>query len=237
MKLIIPSKGRWQTVGAKSLKLFPDAWLCVGESEAKSYEEATNHPRIITHPDDVTGIGPLRSWILDNTKDETIVMLDDDIEYIVEQTKYNRSNILNPVHCMAILERTAIASKDAGCKLFGFAQMPNPLNYFPYKPISFHTWIGGVIGVHGRTVKWDRNLILRADIDACLNSLLKDRILWTDNRYCFIHKRFVGQGGNNTNRTTQKHRTEIDYLKKRWGAYIKEKQAQGTVRLLVKVGR
>jgi hypothetical protein len=237
MKMVIPSKGRGNSVASKTLKLFPDAWLCVGESEAQEYEDATKHKNILTHPDSVTGIGPLRNWIINNVKDNTVVMLDDDIDCIYEQSRYKRNNILNPAHCMAILERTAIASNDAGCKLFGFAQMPDPRNYYPYKPIVFHMWIGGVIGVHGKTLQWDQNLILRADIDACLQSLLKDRILWVDNRYSFCHKRFEGKGGNNTNRTAQRHKKEIAELKTRWGGYIQEKKAQGVIRLQVKVKR
>jgi hypothetical protein len=237
MRLVIPTKGRWQSVGSKSLKLFPDAWLCVGESEAQQYADATGHKQLMVHPDDVVGIGPIRNWVVENSPEETVVMLDDDIECIFDQTKYHRIKIVAPWHCMAVLERSAIASKDAGCKLFGYAQMATPLNYRPHKPFNFNTWMGGVVGVHGKATKWDNNLLLRADIDACLNSLLKDRILWSDGRYVFIHKRFTGQGGNNTNRTTQRHRVEIDHVKRKWGCYIQEKHMKGTIRLIVKVSR
>ncbi|HUT01727.1 MAG TPA: hypothetical protein VM031_04685, partial [Phycisphaerae bacterium] len=46
----------------------------------------------------------------------------------------------------------------------------------------------------GRELRYDTSLLLRADIDFCLQSLLHDRIVLVDGRYSFIHTRFAGGG-------------------------------------------
>ena len=164
-------------------------------------------------------------------------MLDDDITHIYDQTNYKKIRIEEPNHCMSILERTAIAAADAGCKIFGYTQMATPLSYRPFLPIALNTWVGGVVGVIGKDTRWDDDLILRADIDACLRSLLKDRITWVDTRYCWIHMRFVGSGGNNLMRSMARHEYEIKKLKTRWGRYLGLKKEKGTIRLTIQLKR
>jgi hypothetical protein len=237
MKFVIPSKGRSNSVCSKSLKLIPDAIVCVEESEFAEYSKVIPKTKLLVHPDNVVGIGPLRNWIIENVADETVIMLDDDIDCVYDQTHYLKIRIENPLQVMAILERTCIASKEAGAKIFGYSQAARPLAYMPFAPIAFDTWVGGVVGVHGKNTKWDKELLLRADIDACLKSLLKDRITWVDGRYCFVHKRFVGNGGNNTLRTMSRHQAEIEKLKHRWGKYLVEKKELQAVRLVLKIRR
>jgi hypothetical protein len=237
MKFIIPSKGRAASIGNKTLRLVPDAFVCVGESDVEEYKKVVPKKKLIIHPDNVVGIGPLRNWIVKNVADQTIIMLDDDVECIYDQSHYNKIRIESPAHVMAILERTAIASSDAGVGIFGFTQMARPLSYRPFLPICFNTWVGGVVGVHGKDVEWDEKLLLRADIDACLKTLMKKRIMWCDSRYVFVHKRFVGVGGNNTLRTMDKHAAEIQALRIRWGKYLVEKKEKETIRLVLRIRR
>ena len=48
----------------------------------------------------------------------------------------------------------------------------------------------------GREIRYDTSLRLRADIDFCLQSLRRDRIVWIESRFSYVNSRFVGQGGN-----------------------------------------
>ena len=81
------------------------------------------------------------------------------------------------------------------------------------------------------------NLLLRADIDFCLQSLLRDRIVLVDGRYSFIHTWFAGGGGNAANRSSDRHEREIAHLKRKWGPYLDHVRAKGTTRVVVKVKR
>lgn len=236
MKFIIPSKGRSNTITAKTLRLIPDAIVCVSESEKEIYKNSCS-ANIITHPDSVSGIGMLRNWVVENISDGLCVMLDDDIEYVYDQSGLHKQRIEEPGHCMAILERTAIAARDANVRVFGYTQMSRPLSFKPFDPITLNTWVGGVVGVVGKEPLWDETLILRSDIDACLRSMITERIVFVDGRYCWIHKRFEGIGGNNTSRTDARHTSEIKKLQSRWGRHLGVKTQKSVIRITIKVKR
>lgn len=235
MRIVIPSRGRADTIAGKALRLFPDAMVCVGESEVPAYARHTQN--LLVHPDAVTGIGPLRQWVLDNVEDRTVVMVDDDVKAVVSQCGFRSRKFTDPETARAIVERTAIAAGDSGARVFGFYQGGGPLNYSNHRPWTFNHWVGGVVGIIGRELRYDTSLILRADIDFCLQSLLRDRFIMLEARYSFIHTRFGGKGGNCTNRSSERHEREIAYLKRKWGPYLEVVQAKGTTRLVVKVKR
>jgi len=235
VKIVIPSKGRAETIGAKSLKLFPDALVCVGENEVQAYRSVT--PNLLVHPAKIVGIGPLRQWILDNVDDPCVVMVDDDVTHVYSQVGFHKWRIEDADTARAIVERLAILAQDAGVRVFGFQQAARPLSYANFRPFSLNTWVGGIVGIIGRQLRYDTSLLLRADIDFCLQSLLHDRIVLVDGRYSFIHTRFAGQGGNASNRSAERHAQEIAYLKRKWGPWLEEVQAKQTTRLVLKVQR
>ena len=74
-----------------------------------------------------------------------------------------------------------------------------------HRPFSLNTWVGGVVGIVGRELRYDTSIRLRADIDFCLQSLLRDRIVVVGGRFSFIHTRFAGGGGNAANRSSERH--------------------------------
>ncbi len=235
MQCVIPSRGRAQSIGENTLRVVPDALVCVGESEAAAYGAVTSN--LLVHPDDVVGIGPLRQWVLDNVADPVVVMLDDDIKGVYWKGDIKQKRIDDPDHVRAVIERVAIMAADAGARVFGFAQAQSPMEYKAFEPFALSTWVGGVVGVIGRELRYDTSLILRADIDFCLKSLLRDRFVWVETRYCFQHVRFAGRGGNASNRSSERHRREIDLLLKRWGRHISHRTQKGTTCLKIRVPR
>jgi hypothetical protein len=235
VKIVIPSKGRAQTLAEKALRLFPDALVCVGDDEVPAYQKVTRN--LLVHPANVVGIGPLRQWVLDHVKDPCVVMVDDDVTHVYSQVGFHKWRIEDADTARAIVERLAILAADAGARVFGFQQAARPLTYANFRPFSLNTWVGGVVGIIGRELRFDTSLLLRADIDFCLQSLMRDRFVLVDGRYSFIHTRFAGKGGNAGNRSAERHAQEIAYLKRKWGPYLEEVQAKGTTRLVVKVRR
>nr|BDD44599.1 hypothetical protein 6 [Flavobacteriaceae bacterium] len=235
MKIVIPSKGRASVVTKKALKLFPDATVCVGEDEVDAYGPVSSD--LLVHPSNVLGIGPLRQWVLDNVADPCVVMVDDDVTHAYSQVGFHKRRIEDPDTARAIVERTAILAQDAGARVFGFQQAARPLSYANFKPFALNSWVGGIVGIIGRELRYDTSLLLRADIDFCLQSLMLDRFVLVDGRYSFIHTRFGGAGGNAANRSAQRHQDEIRYLRRKWGQYLDEVKAKGTTRLVVRVQR
>ena len=235
MKIVIPSKGRAETLQEKALRLFPDALVCVGDDEVEAYGKITDH--LLDHPATVAGIGPLRQWVLDHVEDPCVVMVDDDVTHVYSQVGFHKRRIEDADTARALVERLAILAQDAGARVFGFQQAARPLTYANFRPFSLNTWVGGLVGIIGRELRYDPALLLRADIDFCLQSLMRDRFVLVDGRYSFIHTRFAGKGGNAGNRSAERHAREIAYLKRKWGPCLEEVQAKGTTRLVIKVRR
>jgi hypothetical protein len=218
MKIVIPSKGRASAIGSKALRLFPDATLCVGDDEVDAYGNLSQN--LLVHPAGVVGIGPIRQWVLDNVEDRCVVMVDDDVTHIYSQVGFHKRRIEDADTARAIVERLAILAADAGVRIFGFQQAARPLGHANFRPFSLNTWVGGLVGIIGRELRYDTTLLLRADIDFCLQSLLHDRIILVDGRYSFIHTRFGGAGGNVRQRSAERHEQEIRYLIKKWEPYL-----------------
>jgi hypothetical protein len=235
VKIVIPTKNRSDVIGDKALRLFPNATLCVGDDEVDAYAKVSD--RLLVHPANVVGIGPLRQWVLDNVDDPCVVMVDDDVTHVYSQVGFHKRRIEDADTARAIVERLAILATDAGVRIFGFQQAARPFTYANFRPFSVNTWVGGIIGIIGRELRFDTSLLLRADIDYCLQSLLRDRIVLVDGRYSFIHTRFAGGGGNAANRSSERHEREIAYLRRKWGPILDVVQAKGTTRLVVRVVR
>jgi hypothetical protein len=235
MKIVIPSKGRATVLREKALRLFPDAVICVGDDEVEPYTKVSSN--LLVHPAGVVGIGPLRQWVMDHVNDPVVVMVDDDVTHVYSQVGFHKRRIEDPDTARAIVERLAIMAVDAGARVFGFQQAARPLTYANFRPFSVNTWVGGLVGIVGRELRYDTSLLLRADIDFCLQSLMLDRFVLVDGRYSFIHTRFAGAGGNARQRSAERHEQEIRYLRRKWGPYLDVVQAKGTTRLVVRVVR
>ena len=235
MKVVIPSRRRADVLPSRALQLFPNAVVCVAEEERDEYFRVCKN--IVTHPDDVTGIGPIRQWINNHFSDELLLQVDDDCYSLGVMVGQRARRISHPDDVMAVTRQVGECAREAGAKIFGFNQALDVRKFSPLKPFSFNSWVGGVIGFVGREVQYDTTLKLRADIDACLSSLLKHRIVFVDLRFSFAQKRFEGKGGNAVNRSSEQHHRELAYLKRKWGSHLIVRQTKTTTRLVVNVER
>jgi hypothetical protein len=237
LRVVIPSRAREQILVDNALKLFPYATVTVAESEMASYARYVNRDQLVAHPDKVTGIAPIRQWILDNFDDEAILMADDDVYKVVSLVAIVPVPLKRPGDIAQLVENAATCAKAAGSPVFGFDQSFDVRKFNPLKPFSFNAWSGGVIGFIGRELRYDTNLRLRADIDFCMQALLKKRITYQDCRISFKHKRFGLIGGNAINRSEDRNRQEIEYLKRKWGRFLTIKAAKSTTRIIMNVPR
>lgn len=238
MRIVIPSSGRADRVGARAARLFPTALICVGEDEADAYAAQVGRARIWTHPPEVRGIGPLRQWILDHAPEEIVLMVDDDVKRCSCLTKgLNAGFIEDPEQVRWVIEQAAQCAKDAGCSVFGFNGTGDVRKFFYGKPFLLSGPIGCVIGFVGRGVRFDETLLLRADADVCLQALLNDRIVWIDQRFGFPHDTFKGTGGNARQRSAARHEQELQYLQRKWGPAMSVRRRGEGFDLKLKVAR
>jgi hypothetical protein len=216
-------------------KLFPDAVLVVPESEKENY--SGYKLQIKTVPDEIVGLSKLRNWVLDNFCEEIILMVDDDVKCLSYVAGYLTRRIIEPEVVWQIVENTGLCAKDIGTSCFGFNQNWDSRKYQHNKPFKLSGWCGGAIGVVGRKIRFFERNMLKVDIDYCLETMLKDRILWIDNRYAFYQIRNINVGGNSTFRTKEKVRQEIANLKEKWGKFFVHKYTRTGEEVQIKVDR
>lgn len=239
LRIVTMSKGRPEQVQAMAMGLFPDTTVVVPWGEKGTYEEAgVSAEQLVVHPRDISGIGPVRQWCLDHFDEEFLVIVDDDTHSLYSLIGHRSRNVSTPEFARAVIEQTAICARDAGAPIWGYSQVGDDIRKVrPMKPFTTCSWAGSVIGFVGRQVSYDTNLRLRADIDLFLQALMEQRFVWIDNRFCFQHHRFDMQGGLAADRSQSRNDSEITYLKKKWGQYLKTREAKTTVLTKINVKR
>lgn len=226
-KIIIPTRGRAGDV--KALRVFPTATLCVGDSEHDAYAAAYPGVDILTHPDDVVGLGKVRQWVNDHCTEEVVCQVDDDVVRMVGLSDGYRVHY-SVEDVFSVVQSAAYCARGAGTTVFGFNPMPDVRKYTPLSPIAFNKKVDGLLGLIGRDHHWMPELKMRDDVDVdfCLTTLLRQRIIWCDQRYSFEHKRFSGPGGNAVSRSREQDQYEIDLLHRKWGKWLSIRKVKTT---------
>jgi hypothetical protein len=234
MRVVIPSKGR-VTSCAQAARLFDDPLIVVREDEVDDY--APLGLELLAHPLDVRGIGPLKRWILANVPDETVVIIDDDVSKVLLLVGQRLRPITRPDSIAQILANAETVARALDTPIFGFNQAWDLRKFTPQDPLHLYGWTGSVVGIIGREINYDPNLLLRADIDLCLQAMRQWRTVFIDLRFAFVHERFTGQGGNAYLRSKKRNEKELQYLQEKWGKWLRVQETKTTTRLLVRVKR
>jgi len=224
--LVCMSRRRARTWPRQSGRFFPEATLCVAEEERDEYHGLTKR-ELLLHPNNVTGIGPVRQWILDHVSSPLVYMVPDDIVGAYGLTGTYANHIAPPL-IWDLLVNTIECAEAAGAHLCGFNQAWDVRKFTPLQPFNLNGWVDGPMGVVGRELRYDPKLKLHADTDFALQHLRKFRIIWQDNRFAFAHDRWKQAGGNAVNRTKAAHDVEFAYLHRKWGAHLRTRWAKGT---------
>lgn len=232
---MILSRGRSGSIAENTCRVLPE-WVevLVPESEADLYRKQIPNP-LLTVPDSIEGLGRLRSWVLDNFTEETVVMVDDDISHFYRLTGALTERIEDPDEVAQVIINAAVMCKDAGCSVFGFSQT-DIRKYNATAPFNLTGWVGCIVGVVGRKYRF-RDDKFKVDIDFCLQCMLVDRILWIDNRYYAAQRRDNNLGGNARWRTQEDFQKSIDSLVSKWGSSLKVGYHKNQVRIRTNVKR
>ena len=80
----------------------------------------------------------------------------------------------------------------------------------------------GAVGVIGKSIRYDRSLTYGEDIDLTMKHLLRNRIVYIDNRFYFdFGKAWGNQGGLQGIRTSEIETRDRARLQRRWGRYVR----------------
>lgn len=226
MKIIIPSRKRADTIGRRSLRLFPGAVVTVDEREMEEYAPivaafAAQGASLLPHPP-LESLAEILNWIVDAFEDETVVVAEDDITRCVSFVGNNVRVYKDPRDVQQIVENAAEAAKGVGAHLFGFTDSANPKHFKPQDPLSFVANLYTLYGYVGKSVRSDPKRRLFRDMDTSLTELLNNRIVYCDARFHFESIAPLRQaGGNAVNRAREDLPAAIQFMQRKWGHYVR----------------
>ena len=141
MLIAIPSKGR--AGKTKTDRFLGQSTLYVPESEAEDYRRHSK-VEVVAVPNSVKGITATRNWILENTDQRYVVMVDDDLHrqgYTkLYPEKVKERPMTEQAWCFEFARLFAI-TEDLGWKIWGVKTEGSPRSVYPYKPLNFRSYI------------------------------------------------------------------------------------------------
>jgi hypothetical protein len=231
LAVVIPSRRRVESC-RRAHQLAPSARICVAQEEAADYAEFGR--ALVTHPDSVTGVAAVRTWVLRHWQERAVVILDDDVHRVKCLVGRHARDIEDPGAIRRILLNAAEIAEGVGAVLFSFAITPNILEFMPDDPFGFIKVNGPCLGFVGRDCLPDLVLHHNTDGDLTLQGLLKVRRNWQDTRFMFEHRIMTNQGGNRHMISNETWARDRAHLRRKWGPYIDEQESGGVTRIVVR---
>jgi len=200
-------------------KYLKDVVYVVRESEEKDYEGI--HDKIWIVPDSAQGnLSRVRNYILDNAKDENIILLDDDIHSIGrwnggDHVKLSEEGVYN------MIEEGCLLAHDLDVKFWGINCLGDKGSYREYTPFGTRQYIGGPFQAHrNNDLRYDEKIYLKEDYDMTLQVLNKYRRNLRLNMYHYDCDQATLAGGCAEYRNIEKEIEHNDMLRKKWGDKI-----------------
>ncbi len=223
MQIVIPSRKRADTIGRRSLRLFPRAVVTIDESEMDSYRGicAESGATLLPHPP-LDTLAKIYNWCVDAFPDEIVVLADDDITKLVSFTGLAVRVYRDPAVVEQVIANAAECAQGIGARLFGFTDSSNPMHFKPQDPLAFVANLYTVCGYVGKEVHSDPYRRLFRDIDTTLAELMENRIVFCDTRFHFESVAPLRQGGGNAVvRAGEDLKAAMTFMQRKWGKYVR----------------
>jgi hypothetical protein len=176
MLIAIPSKGR--AGGVKSQKVIPASVVYVPALEVEAYR-AAGTMNVVGVPNEVRGITKTRNWILKNTNDPHVVMIDDDVKlqgYVKLHERKSQHKKMNEAEWVSEFEKLFDLTHDLNYRIWGVATQSAPRSVYPYRPFLWKSYITascmGIIN-DGRTY-FDEEFPVKEDYELNLRCIKED---------------------------------------------------------------
>jgi hypothetical protein len=215
--IYIPSYKRADTISTH--KLLEYYRVVVRESEKEAYLKVIPPENLITVPDgEIDNIIKVANWIVDNSEEEVIAMIDDDMNDLIYRTDYNEK-ITDPEVCTSELERIAQLMVDLGIGYGAVDASIAPWNYL--QEFMFTGTSGGLRWFNKKVYKsrFDEKIGYCCDTDVVLQELLKNRIILKPKYLCSHGGTDTNKGGN-SEKTRNSQIASFEVMKHRWGKYF-----------------
>lgn len=225
----VPSYKRYEKI--LTHKILPFCTYVVRKSEEDKYKEVGVN--VLAVDDElINSIPKVENYIIENTPEEVIVMLDDDIKNFVYRLEENE-NIEDEDVIYDEIMRQAQLVVDLN---IGYMSTPNDMNPKFYNcEFKFAGVTGQMRIINKNRCKSRFNEIdFLNDIDFELQELLQNRIILIPNY--FIADAYVdtNAGGSNENKSLNKYYLANETMKNKWGKYYKVSENGKPGRIVIK---
>ena len=160
----------------------------------------------------------VRQWILDNSPEDIIIQVDDDIKQILYRTDIVME-IKDPD--VIDMEFLRIAQLLSDLKL-GYATITvTPRPYLYQEEFKFNSMGGGIYwyNIECYKAKNDDKADCKEDVDKILQELMYNRIILMPKYLAMYVKTDTNEGGDNINKNSKVIRECNEYMKLKWGKY------------------
>ena len=230
--IYVPSYHRADCI--KTDRILNECTYVVRESEADLYR-AAGVRKVLPAPDDqIDSLPKVRQWIIDNTPEDIVVQIDDDLDRFSYVNKNNMVVIDDPDVIDGELVRIAQILSDLD---LGFASIRMQESVIKYnEEFRFQSTIGLVCWFNKSALKgrYDPEVKFKADTDFQLQELLKNRVIIVPEYLRAKAKYDKNSGGNNVSKNSTAVESTVEYLKNKWGKYyehnFKTNQSKAKVR-------
>ena len=224
-KVVVPSHHRPEAILKNPL--YPYSHIVVNDAEqVDQYREAAAKANVVPGNFHVCGelpsIAAVRNFMLqevwDSANEPFFVQMDDDFLAMLPMMHWRTSFVSDPRDVLVIFWETYIAASDAGAHVFGYAHKPDPKTRNPSNPVGLRGWIRALTGISDPSLRYDDQLYLMEDLDICLQSQAKDRIIWQDLRWAPVLGANWAKGGIAHTRTEARRLECYNRINRKWGA-------------------
>ena len=221
IRVVCYSRGRQDSIGKNALRLFPYMTVTVDEREVDAYKHAVPADQILPHPQ-FTQLSQIENWIHEQDLAEFVYIVADDIRQMRSLVGWRARTYRDPDLIAGLLETTAICARDAGAYLFGFGHHMVPTYLNNDRPFALNAYVRELYGFRrGHGLVADEHVEQHYDVDVALQSLLKHRIIWRDDRFVF-DSQLLGSaaGGEAGVRTPEAVEHAAKAMVAKWGKWV-----------------
>mgnify|MGYP003141241786 FL=1 len=230
MLIAVPSKNRAGKTTTD--KLLPNlVTFFVPESEVHQYSYVKN---LVGIPNDVQGITKTRNWILKNTKEKRVVMLDDDVKKTAFVKRYSNNvehvNLKDEVFWYDEFQKYFDITEQMNYKIWGVTTDHSTKSAYSYKPFMFKTYaLGSVMGIiNDGEYLFNEDFKVKEDYEICLRHIKEKGGLLGVRYLYWANHHYTDDGGCKDYRTVSIEKECIKKLIELYPGMIAKVKRKGT---------
>ena len=239
-KVVIPSHHR-----AKEILLNPlysVSHIVVNDGHhVDEYRSVAKEAGIVPGPFHVCGdlpsIAAVRNFILselwDTRSEPFLFQMDDDLRSMLPLMHWRTERIVDPKDITAIFWESYVSSNDAGAGMFGYAHKPSFQHRTAHNLIILRGWLRAGFGISDPSLAFDDQMYVMEDVDICLASQTKSRIIWQDMRWAPVLGSNWAKAGIAHTRTEARRLECYDRINAKYGVGTVKPSKNKTFRLHV----